>query len=276
MRLKDLLQNKPVIMGILNITPDSFSDGGHHNSVEKAVERAGGFLSQGATILDIGGESTRPYADVVTPEDEISRVVPVITAIIKKFPEAVISIDTRNSATMRAALDAGASMINDVSALQHDPESIKLATEADVPVCLMHMKGTPEDMQDKPVYEDVIQEITNFFKERVEFCISHDVKKENIILDPGIGFGKTVHHNLLILKHIDQFKSLGYPLLIGASRKSFIAKISENAPVDKRLGGSIASALYASEKGADILRVHDVEETAQALRIYSSIQSSDE
>lgn len=263
-------------MGILNITPDSFSDGGDYNSVDRAVERAGDFLRQGAAILDIGGESTRPYADAVTPEEEISRVVPVIKAIIEKFPKAVISIDTRNAVVMKVALEAGASIINDVSALQYDPESVKIAAGSDIPVCLMHMKGTPQDMQDKPVYENVIEEIMGFFKERIEFCVKNGVEKERLILDPGIGFGKAVQHNLLILKHIDQFKMLGCPLLVGASRKSFIGKLYNDAPADQRLGGSIAAALYAVQNGANIVRVHDVEETAQALRIFSSIQSSDE
>lgn len=276
MYLKDFLQNKPIIMGILNITPDSFSDGGDYNSVDRAVERAGDFLRQGAAILDIGGESTRPYADAVTPEEEISRVVPVIKAIIEKFPKAVISIDTRNAVVMKVALEAGASIINDVSALQYDPESVKIAAGSDIPVCLMHMKGTPQDMQDKPVYENVIEEIMGFFKERIEFCVKNGVEKERLILDPGIGFGKAVQHNLLILKHIDQFKMLGCPLLVGASRKSFIGKLYNDAPADQRLGGSIAAALYAVQNGANIVRVHDVEETAQALRIFSSIQSSDE
>tara|TARA_B100001989_G_C24545827_1_gene470685 strand:- start:336 stop:1169 length:834 start_codon:yes stop_codon:yes gene_type:complete len=276
MRLKDLLTDTLIIMGILNITPDSFSDGGEYNSVDRAVQRAGEFIKQGALILDIGGESTRPYADIVLPEDEISRVVPVIEGIIKRYPYAVISIDTRNAVTMKAALEVGARIINDVSALQHDPQSIKVAAEYnDAPVCLMHMKGTPQDMQDKPEYVNIIEEIMDFFRERIEFCADHRIRKERLILDPGIGFGKTLQHNLQIIKHFDQFKELGCPLLFGASRKSFIAKLCDEAQTNERLGGSLAAAIYAAGQGADILRVHDVQETAQALKIFSSIQSSE-
>ena len=276
MCLKDLLASKPVIMGILNITPDSFSDGGECSSVEGAVERAGEFLKRGATILDIGGESTRPYAAIVSPEAEIIRVLPVIESIIRRYPKAIISIDTRNAVTMKAALDAGASIINDVSALQYDVHSVCVAANSNAPICLMHMKGNPQDMQNAPVYEDVIQEIMAFFIDRIEFCTSNGIDKKRLILDPGLGFGKTLEHNLQILKNLKTFKKLGCPLLIGASRKSFIGKLYNDAPSDQRLGGSIAAALYAVQNGADIVRVHDVEETAQAFRISSSIQSSEE
>ncbi len=262
----------PIIMGILNVTPDSFSDGGECNSTGHAVEHALTLLKQGADILDIGGESTRPNAQIVCVEEEINRVVPVIEKI--RDSAEYISIDTRNAVTMRAALNAGANIVNDVSGLSHDPDTINVLSDYDdVPVCIMHMKGTPKDMQNAPHYEDVVDDILSFFELSMERCMTHGVDVSRVILDPGIGFGKTLDHNLKILKSIKRFKSLGCPVLIGASRKSFIGTLSGEDDPKQRLAGSLSVAIHAMEQGADILRVHDVKDTCQALHVYRSVSS---
>lgn len=263
----------PLIMGIVNTTPDSFSDGGDYNEPAQAIAHARVLLQQGAHILDIGGESTRPGAKTVPIEDEITRVVPVIEGI--KDVAAFISIDTRNAKTMAAAIKAGANIINDVSALVYDPDSVHVAAQSGLPVCLMHMVGTPETMQNNPTYEDVIDDLKGYFDERISFAVKNGVKEENIILDPGIGFGKTLEHNLLILKHLNEFKSFGRPVLLGVSRKSFIGLIDSEKDPKQRLGGSIAAALHGSfYGGADIIRTHDVLETRQALNVYQAVLSA--
>lgn len=268
-----LTSNSPLIMGIVNVTPDSFSDGGDYNSTELAVAHGLKLLRDGAHILDIGGESTRPNADIVRVEEEIARIVPVISALAAHAP--YISIDTRNAATMRAAIDAGANIINDVSALSHDPESITVVSKSGLPVCLMHMKGSPKNMQKSPSYDDVGGEVLDYFKARIAKCIEAGIAPSQIILDPGIGFGKTLEHNLMLIKHISVFQSLGYPVLLGASRKSFIGMLDDSAGEGKdRLAGSIAAALYGVfHGGAQIIRVHDVYETRQALAVFSALSS---
>lgn len=257
--------HKTKIMGIVNVTPDSFSDGGEYDGISHAKQ----LLEEGSDILDIGGESTRPGAETVQLEEEIKRIKPVISTL--KGRE--MSIDTRNAQTMQAAIEAGATMLNDVSALRHDPESVNVVAQSNLPVCLMHMQGTPQDMQNRPTYDNVIDEICAFFEERLNFCTKNGIDQKNIILDPGIGFGKTLEHNLTILKNLDQFKKLGCSLLLGVSRKSFIQKITGEDDPKKRLTGSIAASLY-NIKYVDILRVHDVWQTRQALAVFDAIEKS--
>ncbi len=259
----------PLIMGVVNVTPDSFSDGGTYLSADNAINHGRKLLDQGADILDIGGESTRPNAKVISVEEEIKRVIPVIKGLSGIAP--YISIDTRNSKTMAAAIKAGANIINDVSALRHDPDSVQIVADSKIPVCLMHMKGTPQNMQNSPKYDNVIDEIMLFFEQRLEFMSQFNINFNNIVIDPGIGFGKSLEHNLSIIKNISRFKEFGCPVLLGTSRKSFIGNIcSENDPCN-RIYGSIASVIYGMEKGIDIFRVHDVKETRQAMEVYSAI-----
>lgn len=253
------------IMGVVNATPDSFSDGGDYDGVKHGRK----LLEQGADILDIGGESTRPGAKTVQVEEEIQRIRPVISAL----KGAEISIDTRNALTMHAAIEAGATMLNDVSALRHDPESVNIVSQSTLPICLMHMQGSPEDMQTAPKYSSVIDEICAFFEERLNFCTSNGIKEENVILDPGIGFGKTLEHNLTIIKNLHEFKRFNCKLLLGVSRKSFIEKISGETDPKKRLSGSLAASLYNIEH-VDVLRVHDVWQTRQALTVFDAIEES--
>lgn len=264
-----MIISKPQIMGIVNVTPDSFSDGGDYNTVDQAIEHGLALLEQGADILDIGGESTRPNAEVVSVEEEIRRVVPVIEGLSKSA--AKISIDTRNAETMQASIKAGATVVNDVSALRHDPNSIHVVAESGLPVCLMHMQGDPQSMQRDPSYGDVIQDICDFFEERLSFCEDHGISQARVILDPGIGFGKTLEHNLAIIKNIKAFKKFGCPVLLGTSRKSFIGKVSGEADAKERLGGSLSSALYGFAEGIDIFRVHDVREIKQAFDVYQAV-----
>ncbi len=270
--MEQIKGGSPQIMGIVNVTPDSFSDGGQYNDVDRAIAHGVQLLKEGADILDIGGESTRPNAEIVSVEQEIERVIPVIEGLRKRAQN--ISIDTRNAKTMRAAIDAGANMINDVSALSHDPQSLSVAAQSGLSVCLMHMQGSPQDMQDRPTYENVIDDIMAYFEARLKICAANGITQDHIILDPGIGFGKTLDHNLSIIKHIDQFKRFGCPVLLGTSRKSFIGKVSSEASAQDRLAGSLASALYAVQKGADIVRIHDVKETRQAIDINQAIFSA--
>ena len=265
------MESLPKIMGIVNVTPDSFSDGGAYFDPKAAIEHGHALIRQGADILDIGGESTRPDADPVSPDDEIRRVLPVIEGL--RDCGRPISVDTRNAKTMAVALEAGASIINDVSALQ-DHGALECAAAANVPVCLMHMQGDPQSMQNEPRYNHVLDDIKSFFTNRIESFLKSGGKEQNVIIDPGIGFGKTLEHNLQILNNISYFKVLGFPVLIGLSRKSFIAAIDQNVDTDHRLGGSIGGALSVAMQGVDIIRVHDVQETAQALRVFQAIESS--
>lgn len=265
-----LWAQNPALMGVVNVTPDSFSDGGKFSSKNRAVERALQLFRNGASIIDVGGESTRPGAEPVDSKEEISRVVPVIAELKGNVP--YISIDTRNAATMRAALDAGANIINDISALTDDPESINVVKSSEVPVILMHKQGQPISMQEKPNYNSVLDEIIEFLQERINYCETHRIEKKRLVIDPGIGFGKTLEHNLLILSNIKKFQSLGVPVLLGVSRKSFISQISSNEPPDERFPGSLAAALYGYQNGVQMFRVHDVAETKQAFKVYQAIE----
>jgi len=264
--------NSPKIMGILNVTPDSFSDGGQFDGVERAVARAREMVRAGADIIDIGGESTRPGADVIGQTEELKRVMPVVKALFEKFGDldAEISVDTRRPEVAYAAVKAGASIWNDVTALEFCAGSPAMAAKLGCKIVLMHMRGTPETMQKNPHYKNVVAEVISSLKNRMSIAIKAGVKRKNIILDPGIGFGKRLEDNLDLLQHLDDFHILGQPLLLGASRKSFMGKIDGSTAGD-RLGGSIASALWGASMGASILRVHDVEETVQALRVWGAI-----
>ncbi len=261
---KTLLLNRPHVMGILNVTPDSFSDGGQFNSLEKALQQAERMIKAGVSIIDIGGESTRPGAPEVTLEDELSRVIPAIKAIRANF-DVWISIDTSKAEVMRQAVEAGADLINDVRALQ-EPGALEAAAQAQVPVCLMHMKGQPRTMQANPSYDDVFTDVEDFLKERVEACESVGIPKEQLILDPGFGFGKTIEHNYHLLAHLEKFHTLGLPILAGISRKSMIFKLLDKSPADCMVG-SVTCATIAAMKGAQIIRVHDVEDTLEAMKI---------
>lgn len=260
---------RPLIMGIVNVTPDSFSDGGKFINQNKAVEHGVMLLQQGAHILDIGGESSRPGAQAVEIKEEIGRVVPVIEKLAKHG--ACISIDTRNAATMRAALNAGASVINDISALEYDSGSIDVAAQAQVPVILMHKRGDPATMQEKPFYNNVVEDVYTYLDSRINACETAGIEKKNIIIDPGIGFGKTIEHNMLLHRNIRKFQGLGCEILFGSSRKRFIAELSSGENASERLPGSLASVLWARSQGVRMFRVHDVKETVQALKIYDAI-----
>ncbi len=252
-------------MGVINVTPDSFSDGGKFLRTDKAVIQAVQLIKQGANIIDIGGESTRPGAEVVSVDEEIKRVVPVIEALRKENSSITISIDSSKPEVMSAAIKAGANFINDVNALQENG-ALSVAALANLPVCLMHKQGQPKTMQNKPEYRDVLTEVMDFFQQKVDNCLLAGIKAKNIILDPGIGFGKTLEHNLTLLRNIKKIKSLGYPVLIGVSRKSMIGEIL-NAEVEDRLYGSLAIAQFAYTQGAEIFRVHDVKATNDVLKV---------
>lgn len=268
----------PHVMGVVNVTPDSFSDGGDFYNSDKAIEHGLQLFNEGASILDVGGESTRPGAEVVDVEEEIRRVVPVIEGLAtelkgKRFD---ISIDTRNAKTMEAALRAGATALNDVSALEGDVDSLNVAAEAQVPVFLMHMAGNPQMMQKKPSYNNVVDEVFQYLQQRISICETHRIDANLLVCDPGVGFGKTVEHNLLLLRNISRFHDLGVPLLLGTSRKSFIGMLSNDEPPNERIPGSLSSAIWGLSQGVEIFRVHDVAETVQAFKIYDAIASSSE
>jgi len=260
---------RPLVMGILNVTPDSFSDGGQFFCLDKALAHARQMVADGADIIDIGGESTRPGAPAITVEEELSRVVPVIEVLANSI-SLPISIDTMKSAVMRAAWQHGAGLINDVSALQADPQALATVADLGAPVCLTHMKGTPRTMQENPEYEDVCAEVFAFLRQRAEICIEAGIPRDRIVLDPGIGFGKRVVHNLALLKHLPELIRSAYPVLIGVSRKSFIGKVLD-LPVEERLEGGLALAVIAAWQGARIIRTHDVAATARALRMTSAL-----
>lgn len=260
----------PVVMGILNLTPDSFSDGGRFTAPARSIARAREMVEEGAAIIDVGGESTRPGAPDVSVEEELARVVPVIEAIATRL-DVPVSVDTSKPEVMRAAVAAGAGLINDVRALQ-EPGALEAAAELGVPLCLMHMQGQPRTMQDAPRYGDVVAEVRDFLLERATVCEAVGIPRERILLDPGFGFGKTLEHNLRLLASVDRLVATGYPVLVGMSRKSMIGQILEGAPVEERLHGSVAAALIAAMKGARILRVHDVKPTVDALRVFAAMQ----
>jgi dihydropteroate synthase len=262
----------PVLMGILNVTPDSFSDGGEFFDQERAIARAQTMLDEGAQIVDVGGESTRPGSDPVSPEEESRRVLPVIQGILAARPEAIISLDTYRASTAEAALDAGARLINDITALG-DPRMANLVAERGCPVVLMHMLGEPKTMQKDPHYEDVVREVRDFLAHRAERAIRAGVDEENIVLDPGIGFGKTVEHNMALLNRLDALVELGFPVLVGASRKSFLGKVSGGEP-EGRLFGTIAANVLAYERGVTIFRVHDVRANREALEVASATRQA--
>jgi dihydropteroate synthase len=260
---------EPWLAGILNVTPDSFSDGGQYFEPGQAVDRALRLLDQGARIIDIGGESTRPGSKEIPAEEELARVIPVIKKL-RPQTAALISIDTRKSLVARAALDEGVDLINDISALGHDPEMAAVAAAARVPVILMHMQGRPETMQLNPRYDDLLGEIRSFFLDRISQAEAAGIASDRLVLDPGLGVGKTLEHNLTLINRLDFFLDLGKPLLVGPSRKSFIGLILE-APVDQRLEGTLAAAIISWLRGAAIIRVHDVLETKRALQVAQSI-----
>lgn len=264
----------PLVMGILNMTPDSFSDGGHLGSVQEARDAGLAMLAAGADVLDLGGESTRPGADLVDEAEEISRVVPVIAAL-RKVTSATLSIDTRKPNVARAAVAAGATVWNDVSALTFDTTSVVVAAELEVPIVLMHARGDPKTMQNSPVYGDVVSEVLAYLSARIGACARVGIRPDRLILDPGIGFGKTLAHNLALIRNLGRFAALGRPILFGASRKSFIGRLDDDAPVENRLGGSVAAALWAARHGASIVRVHDVDETVQALRLWAAVEKAE-
>jgi len=256
--------SQPRIMGILNITPDSFSDGSRFNQLDRALFHAEKMMEEGAEIIDVGGESTRPGAIYVSEQEEMDRVVPVIEQLAKKL-DVMISIDTYKPAVMAAACQAGAHLINDIKALQ-EPNAIKIAAESKALICLMHMQGEPSSMQQHPVYQNVIDEVSIFLNSRVSACLAAGISPAKLILDPGFGFGKTVEQNYELLGRLNEMQ-LGYPLLIGVSRKSMIGNLL-NRSVDERLAGSIAAALYALAQGARIIRVHDVQATSDAVKVF--------
>jgi len=257
-------------MGIINVTPDSFSDGGLFLDARKAVDQGLRLAEEGADVLDIGGESTRPGAAPVSPQQEIDRILPVIEGL--RGCGKIISVDTRHAATMRAAVKAGAGMINDVTALGTE-DNLQFAAQSGVPVCLMHMKGSPQNMQQNPHYDDVVAEVKTFLAERIAVCEKAGIGRDKIIIDPGIGFGKMLQHNLAVLQNLKEFSALGVPVLLGVSRKSFIEKLCPGTPASERLPGSLAAALWALGQGVKILRVHDVAATKQAMAVFTALNS---
>ncbi|HZV12205.1 MAG TPA: dihydropteroate synthase [Candidatus Kapabacteria bacterium] len=266
------LAARPYIMGVLNVTPDSFSDGGMYFSIESAFRHAATMIEQGADFIDIGGESTRPGAETVTPEEETRRTIPVIEALAKEFPGVPISIDTYKSQIAARALDAGATIVNDISGGRFDPEMFALCGKRSTSMVLMHIQGTPKTMQQNPYYDNVVKEIKDFLRTQSEQAKRAGVKQ--IILDVGIGFGKTLEHNLELLRRHAEFEELGHPLLIGVSRKSFIGKILHGAPVEQRLFGTAAATAIAVANGACIVRAHDVKEMREVSAVAFAIARS--
>lgn len=271
---RELILDSPVVMGVLNVTPDSFSDGGLFTNIDSALRQAEKMLADGALIIDIGGESTRPGAESVSDAEELDRVIPIIEKLHQAL-DIVVSVDTSKAIVMTEAARAGAGMINDVMALQGEG-ALRAARETELPVCLMHMQGEPRTMQANPEYDDVVAEVKDFLLQRVEQCLQQGIKQEKIVIDPGFGFGKTLAHNISLFKHLDELQALGFPVLIGASRKTMIGQIT-GKDVDQRLAGSVALATMvalkmaalkkASVNGAAIIRVHDVAETVDAIKI---------
>lgn len=256
------------LMGVVNVTPDSFSDGGLYLDPEAAIAHGRELAAAGAEILDVGGESTRPGAEAVSQDEELRRVIPVIEGLVAT--QARVSVDTSKAAVAGAALEAGAAIVNDVTALRGDPEMAALCAERGATVVLMHMRGKPQTMQDDPRYEDVVAEVKAFLAERLEAVVAAGIDEDDVWLDPGIGFGKTAAHNMELLRRLGELRDLGRPLVIGTSRKSFIGKLDGSA-AGERLGGTIASSVLAAAEGAAVLRVHDVAEVRQALAVATAI-----
>ncbi|ALB72117.1 dihydropteroate synthase [Cronobacter muytjensii] len=261
----------PHVMGILNVTPDSFSDGGQHNTLVEAVKHANAMINAGATIIDVGGESTRPGAAEVSVEEELSRVVPVVEALAQRF-EVWVSVDTSKPEVIREAARAGAHIINDIRSLT-EPGALEAAAQTGLPVCLMHMQGEPKTMQQAPHYDDVFNDVAQFFEQQIARCEAAGIAKEKIILDPGFGFGKNLTHNYQLLARLSAFHRFGMPLLVGMSRKSMIGQLLNVGP-DQRLPGSLACAVMAAMQGAQIVRVHDVKETVEAMRVVEATLSA--
>ncbi|MFB2725995.1 dihydropteroate synthase [Shewanella mangrovisoli] len=267
---KRLSLASPVVMGILNVTPDSFSDGGKFSSFELACQHADEMVAQGALIIDIGGESTRPGAADVTVEDELARVIPLVEYVAKHH-DVWISVDTSKPEVMRQAVNAGAHLINDVRALL-EPGALETAAQLNVPICLMHMQGAPRSMQTAPEYQDLVADVYEFLRERIQACIEAGIPRERLLIDPGFGFGKTLEHNYELLAKLDRFEQFELPILIGLSRKSMIGNLLAR-PTSERLAGSLAGAMIAAQKGAHIIRVHDVPETVDMLKVLQATQA---
>lgn len=263
----------PQVMGILNVTPDSFSDGGTHNTPAKALEHARKMIAEGATIIDIGGESTRPGAAEVSPEQEAERVIPVVAAIARES-DVWISVDTSKALVIREAANAGAHILNDIRSFS-EPGALQAAAQSGLPVCVMHMQGEPRNMQQAPHYQNVVREVYTYLEAQVARCVAAGIEKNHIILDPGFGFGKTLAHNYQLLDKLDLFHNLGLPVLAGMSRKSMIGQLMD-IPPDERVAGSVACAVIAAMKGAQIIRVHDVKETVQAMKVVEATRLAKE
>ncbi|WP_192457678.1 dihydropteroate synthase [Musicola keenii] len=265
--------SRPQVMGILNVTPDSFSDGGKHNTLDAAIRHANDMITAGAAIIDIGGESTRPGAGEVSVDDELERVIPVVDALSRRF-DVWISVDTSKPEIITAAADVGAHLINDIRSLQL-PGAISAAAATGLPICLMHMQGLPRTMQHSPQYDDVLSDVEVFFEHHIAQCVDAGIERERLLLDPGFGFGKDLQHNYRLLACLEQLHHFGLPLLVGMSRKSMIGQVL-NVPPGERVYGSIACAVIAAMKGAQIIRVHDVKATVDALRIVEATLSAKE
>ena len=261
----------PQVIGILNVTPDSFSDGGRHNSLDLALRHAEAMINAGATLLDIGGESTRPGAAEVSEDEELARVVPVVEAIARRF-DVWISVDTSKAIVIREAARAGMHLINDIRSLQ-EPGALQAAAETGLPVCLMHMQGQPKTMQHSPKYEDVVAEVAEYFVEQIARCENAGIPKSKLLLDPGFGFGKNLNHNYQLLARLAEFHHFGLPLLVGMSRKSMVGQLLHVSP-EQRVTGSVACAVIAAMQGAQIVRVHDVKETVEAMRVVEATLSA--
>lgn len=264
--------SRPQVMGILNVTPDSFSDGGRFNHLDAALQHAEAMVRAGATLIDIGGESTRPGAPPVSEQEELERVCPAVEAIAREL-DVVISVDTSTAAVMRESARLGAGLINDVRSLQR-PGALAAAAQSGLPVCLMHMRGEPGNMQDDPQYPDIYAEVHGFLAERMAACAAAGIPRERIVLDPGFGFAKTLEHNLRLFRQLERLHEFGLPLLVGVSRKSMIGKVLDR-PVGERLYGSLALAALATAKGAQIIRVHDVAETLDVVRMIAAVEWAD-
>ncbi|MEZ5584833.1 MAG: dihydropteroate synthase [Candidatus Competibacteraceae bacterium] len=268
---RSLQLDRPVVMGVLNVTPDSFSDGGRYNTRDKACQRAFDMVAEGAVLIDIGAESTRPGAQPVSAEQELERIVPILEILVKELP-VPLSIDTSKPEVMQEVLHRGVGMINDVRALQAEG-ALDVIAANDVSVCLMHMQGEPGHMQDAPSYDDVLVDVRRFLESRLAACEAAGIRRDRIVMDPGFGFGKTLAHNLTLLKRLGEFHRLGVPLLVGLSRKSMFGQLLD-APVDGRLFGGLAAAVIAAWQGAKIIRTHDVKATVEALHVCHAVMDA--
>ena len=264
-------QKLPYIMGVLNLTPDSFSDGGKFNKTNKGIKHAFEMINAGANLIDVGGESTRPGSKTVNPKNEWKRIYRILRLICNKAP---VSLDTRKSEIMEKGIKLGVKIINDVSGLNYDKKTLDILKKYQIPFVIQHSKGTPENMQIKPTYKNELLEIYDFFEKKIEYLRSIGIKHSNIILDPGIGFGKNLKHNMTLIKNISIFHTLGFPILIGNSRKRFIKEISEKNDTNNRIGGTVASSIYLMMQGVQILRIHDVNELLQGVRVFKKIMES--